>query len=629
MDLIIDLEKRSGRLLGPFIALYSVERLALPDFVPDGTSVALLTPSGETLALALSQAHAVTLDTNTTQAAAYAAGLPVGRSLNAFVVVGDTDNLLATVPVLVVANALDSLAPPTQSAPHYPTSAELQAILNEMAELASAASKASEAVANDAQRVDRLVNVALPKAVEEIDTHLDERVRAAEKTIERAAVDASNTLSESATAASTALDGKVSAASTALDNKLAAVSTALDGKVSAANNAATAADGSAKAAKKARDDAEAAKGLAADSAKNAAKSAEQAEDAKTAIGDVGGRLKAVEKSVEKALPYSLKKYDYNVKAWLGQEESNILSVGGVVPAPVGFIATHGTKNPYAQREVVWIKPNGERITILTRAKNLAEHPWLNYNNTTPRTMWLDGDYVYIITTSNSVTYKTSIHFINGEPKDIVSVSVADADLTCHVSYSIKISDRFVLANNGEIFDAETLKVTGTVTLIADRLITASNAQGAYAMTSQGVVLISVDESGTPIITVKNTSKKYLPLANGKFVKGTFKSNKGWAKMFACEGGLSNSINDSIAGNIVPALMNADIGTFVVNPFALYEICSYGTSDGAVGYTMPIVRFPRSPKLYEMGNSSCTVKSGDAILINIIWNYILITKEELV
>jgi hypothetical protein len=647
MDILIDLREQTLSSIASDGVFYSQTETEIKlvtqngeqsDF--NGVSCALLAPDGITLAHSIASANKAVLDTDTEECVKFVEGASIDSEKVAFLAIGDSDKPLAILPVAIKRNPLSNIAPPTALAPSYPTSESLLAILAQMTAQANRAEEAVEATETAREAIVEYVDNVFPSKVTEAEERLENATDEAVRKIDNEAQDATSTISRQGTAIVYSLSeaqktilgnigSKANEVNTALDTKLASANTAIDSKVEQANQAKT-------DAVKAKDDAETAKGQAegfatqaSKSAEQASKSAEQAEQAKNAIGDVGGRLDSVEVGIEKALPYSLKNYDYNVQAWLGQEESNILTIGGIVPAPVGFIATHGTKNPYAKREVVWIKPNGERITILTSAKNLAEHPWLNYNNTTPRTMWLDGDYVYIVTTSNSVTYKTSIHFINGEPKDIVSVSVADADLTCNVSYSIKIADNFVIANNGEIFNAETLKVVSTVTLATDRLVTASNAQGVYAMTSQGVVLITVDESGSPIITVKNSSKKYLPLANGKFVKGNFYSTKVWAKMFACEGGLSNSITDSIAGNVVPAVMNADIGNFVVNPFALYQVCSCGTSFGAVGYTMPIVRFPRCPWIYENGSSLFAVKSGDAILINLIYNYILITKEALV
>ena len=589
-----------------------------PQATLQGLSVALLSPDGQTLAHSLIEENKAVLNTNTAEAVAFVSGYSVGTEKMAFIAIGESSKPLAIIAVNVSPNPLADIAPPSTLAPTYPTSESLRAILSQMTAQAQRAEDAVEATEKAQKAVVQYVDVTFPTKVQE-----------AEKRLENATVKASTALDDKAVAIDEHLEQTQTAIVANIDTKAQAVSTALDGKVSQAEQFKKDAETAKSDAVTAQGEASKSAEQASTSAEQAGKSAEQAEQAKTAIGDVGGRLDAVENGIKKALPYSLENYGYNVKAWLGENESNVLSIGGIAPAPVGFIATHGTKNPYARREVVWIKPNGERIVLLTKANDLANHPWLNYNNTTARTMWLDGDYVYIVTTSNSVTYRTSIHFVDGEPKDIVSVAVADADLTCTSAYSIKIADNFIIANNGQIFNAETLKVASTVTLATSRLVTASNAQGVYAMTSQGVVLITVDESGSPIITVKNSSKKYLPLANGKFVKGAFGTNLGWTKMFACEGGLSNSVNDSIVGNVVPALMNADIGTFVVNPFALYEVCSYGTSAGAVGYTMPIVRFPRSPKLYEVGNTHNAVKSGDAILINLIYNYILITKEELV
>jgi hypothetical protein len=623
---------RGGTVSAPFAAL-ATERITFQgDIIPgDNTTLAILDEHGGTIAQGRIVGAEADLDLNTCQADEATRYADPGEPVRAYVAVGDTDNLLAVIPCQLVRNALDNIAPPTELAPTYPTSDSLLAILAQMTAQANRAEEAVEATEKAQKAVAEYVDNTFPTKVTEAEERLENATDEAVRKIGNEAQDATSTISKQATSVTYSLSEAQKTILGNIDTKAQAVSTALDGKVEQANQAKDDAIKAKTEAEIAKTQAEGFRDEAQTSAEQASTSAQQAEDAKNAIGDVGGRLEAMETSVADALPYSLEGYGYNVKAWLGQEESNILSVGGVVPAPIGFIATHGTKNPYARREVVWIKPNGERIKILTRENDLTNHPWLNYNNTTHRAMWLDGDYVYIVTTSNSVTYKTSIHFVNGEPKDIVSASVADSDLTSTpiTAYSIKIADNFVIASNGQIFNAETLKVASTVTLATSRLVTASNAQGVYAMTSQGVVLITVDESGSPIITVKSSSKKYLPLASGKFVKGTFSTNAGWAKMFACEGGLSNSINDSIAGNVVPALMNADIGIFVVNPFALYQVCSYGTSGGAVGYTMPIVRFPRSPKIYEGTQPSIAVKSGDNILILVEHNYILITKEALV
>lgn len=268
MEIFVD--KKSGRIDAPFFTLLTVETVQLPDTVPDGMTVAILTPAGETLAMGHASGGAVVLDSNTLQAAGYFGDAPVGASKNAFIVIGETNSLLAIIPVLVRENPLDRLAPPSAMAPAYPTTAELRAILDQVQAAAKEATEAARTVAEDtveALRAELEKTLGQFKAVAgQIESNKAVIVDYVDNKLPAAANKIVQEIEDTATTASTALD-----------NKLSAAQTALDGKVSAANNAATDADGSAKAAKKSRDDAEAAKGLAADSAKNAATSATNAQ----------------------------------------------------------------------------------------------------------------------------------------------------------------------------------------------------------------------------------------------------------------------------------------------------------------------------------------------------------------
>lgn len=123
---------RAGRVHIPYLTAHTVETFTLPESVADGTTVALLTPDRETLALAFASGGSVTLNTNTQQAVDYFATARVGESKNALMVIGDTDSVQTIIQVVVKANPLDDLAPPPPLAPKYPTSEELDAILSAM-----------------------------------------------------------------------------------------------------------------------------------------------------------------------------------------------------------------------------------------------------------------------------------------------------------------------------------------------------------------------------------------------------------------------------------------------------------------------------------------------------------------
>lgn len=145
--LTINQSTREGRLLGPsYLAAYAKETIEIPSGIPVGTSVVLLTPAGDPIAHALvaespesSTGLSVALDTYTAQAVAYFEGMrnASGERHNAYLAVGDTDTLRAVIPVLVVTNPLDDLAPPPDMAPLYPTASELEAYRASLIELIS------------------------------------------------------------------------------------------------------------------------------------------------------------------------------------------------------------------------------------------------------------------------------------------------------------------------------------------------------------------------------------------------------------------------------------------------------------------------------------------------------------
>lgn len=134
---------RGGTLSAPFSAL-SVEALTIQGAtLDDGTTVALLTPDGDTLALTHTAGNAATLDLNTIQADAATRYEAVGATIPCVLAIGDTDALQALIPATITRNVLDNVAPPAATAPTYPTSDMLKAILAEMTEQAQRAEDAA------------------------------------------------------------------------------------------------------------------------------------------------------------------------------------------------------------------------------------------------------------------------------------------------------------------------------------------------------------------------------------------------------------------------------------------------------------------------------------------------------
>ena len=145
---------RTGRISGP-IAGNAAEALLVRYAngnrgIPVGTAVALLSPDGDTLAHAVCESEngLVHLNTATRECVEYLSPAAVGAGYPAVIAVGDTNSLLALVRCTVVRNWLAGIAPPAESAPIYPTSAEL----NEMLAAMRAAEKAVADTAAETER---------------------------------------------------------------------------------------------------------------------------------------------------------------------------------------------------------------------------------------------------------------------------------------------------------------------------------------------------------------------------------------------------------------------------------------------------------------------------------------------
>lgn len=166
---------RSGSVDRP-LAAPALERLRFtgPN-VPAQTSVALLSADGTaTLAhtAATAEDNLADLDTRTLQAYAATAVDPT-HTTPAVLVIGAPDKLIAAIPVTLVRNPLESITPPTESVPTYPTSQDLAQILAQIAAASSAAEDAAEAAeksARDAEEALRGTAAAAQDALADIET---------------------------------------------------------------------------------------------------------------------------------------------------------------------------------------------------------------------------------------------------------------------------------------------------------------------------------------------------------------------------------------------------------------------------------------------------------------------------
>ena len=108
-----------------------------------GTSLALLTPRGTTLAHTILSEQAapgapIPLSTLTAQAAEYTHSCRAGDTREALLAIGDSEHPLALVPARIAQNPLYTLAPPTAQAPVYPTAEQLYDLLEDIKAAAAA-----------------------------------------------------------------------------------------------------------------------------------------------------------------------------------------------------------------------------------------------------------------------------------------------------------------------------------------------------------------------------------------------------------------------------------------------------------------------------------------------------------
>ena len=333
----------------------------------------------------------------------------------------------------------------------------------------------------------------------------------------------------------------VAGAKKEIDTAIAAASTALDGKVKQAEDAATAADGSAKAADKSRQDAEAAKGNAAESAKNAATSAEQAESAKTAIGDVGGRLQAVETSVAEKVPYLSDNFK---KRFNVSQQYNIADNGQKVmnPCHKGWICS-ASHDRNSKDFDYYIAPNG---TVTKTSVAVFKNESHSYK-------------AHLVYTDKTIIYSENYR------NEKIKCTIDDSGVTCEkltafpanvASYTgvfgIINSHGFIVTTGGVILKGDTLAEVDGVTFYAINTSTAVISKrgdcllgkngDTYYYFDQGQkrwCKLVTDENGTPTITVntnytQNVAFKFAPLSyrfcflatDGDFFRGISNGDNG-------------------------------------------------------------------------------------------------------
>lgn len=297
---------RTGCISAP-IHSCADERLTLAgDLTPSaGTSVALITPRGDTLAhTILSEECApgatIPLSTLTAQAAEYTRSCRAGDTREALLAIGDSEHPIALIPARIAQNPLYTLAPPTDLAPAYPTTEALKSLLAEM----QAASNAAAQSATDARKSAEEAGESASSAASDRATAVYAATSA--QAYAEVATAAQARSSTSAAEASTSAANAASSASSARD----AASSAISAENSAAGSAAKAAASADSAAfaltasTNAANRAEVASENARESDISAANSAQEAAESAELAAERLSLVPAVAVEVEEALEAS-------------------------------------------------------------------------------------------------------------------------------------------------------------------------------------------------------------------------------------------------------------------------------------------------------------------------------------
>lgn len=221
-----------------------------------GTSLALLTPRGNTLAHTIlteecAPGATIQLSTLTAQAAEYTRSCRAGDTREALLAIGDSEHPLALIPARIAQNPLYTLAPPTDLAPAYPTTetlksllAEMQAASNAAAQSATAARKSAEEAGESASsaasdRATAVFSATSAQAYAEVATAAQARSSTSAAEASTSAANAASSAASARDAASSAISAANSAAGSAAKAAASADSAAfaLAASTNAANRA--------------------------------------------------------------------------------------------------------------------------------------------------------------------------------------------------------------------------------------------------------------------------------------------------------------------------------------------------------------------------------------------------------
>lgn len=296
---------RTGCLSGP-IPSCADERLTLAGdlTLSAGTSIALLTPRGDTLAhTILSEECApcatIPLSTLTAQAAEYTRSCRAGDTREALLAIGDSEHPLALIPARIAQNPLYTIAPPTDLAPAYPTTetlksllAEMQAASNAAAQSATAARKSAEVAGESASsaasdRATAVYSATSAQAYAEVATAAQARSSTSAAEAATSATNAASSEDSARDSASSAISAANSAAGSA--SKAAASADSAAFALTASTNAANRAE---VAAEKAREADISAASSAAAASQSATSAAQEAAENVTAL--IQGKVDAAE-----------------------------------------------------------------------------------------------------------------------------------------------------------------------------------------------------------------------------------------------------------------------------------------------------------------------------------------------
>ena len=358
----------------------------------------------------------------------------------------------------------------------------VEATLQQMTAQAQRAEDAVEATETAQKAVAHYVDVTFPSAIEQ-----------AQKTLENATTSGVNALTERANQAVVALDKKQTAIVETIDTKASEVNTALDTKLATANTAINEAVERAETAKgdavKAKEQASKSAEQASTSASNAATSAEQAESAKTAIGDVGGRLNALETSVERKAPkisnYLRGMFDYTL-------------VETKYPYWILFASCH---DGWMFNENYWAKPRfhvsstGKVTQIMTGHSSVTSRLLIadTNNNSTRFYETLSGKHY--LTTISGVGDSVAISRVE------ITAFPTEAIGTYTNVCGIVLKNGFIVCTNGHILDSNLdyfggINCSATVRAFTQLLRVGDNAVRYFDTSTKKQTKLTIADDGT-------------------------------------------------------------------------------------------------------------------------------------